>query len=129
MANHPKNFAPQGYEHTGRAIRFLLYPNGTGTPTVQGMGVSAVSRSDTGEYLVTLQDSHYKMTEFNHSLNCAAGSNNRSQGGTISNLGTNNPVVFYIHTRSATANVDITAGAHEFISVSMVFDDSDVVLG
>ena len=127
---HPKNFAPQGYEHTGRAIRFLLYPNGTGTPTVQGAGVSAVSRSDTGTYLVTLQDEHYKMTKFQHSLNAGAGgSNNRSQGGTISNLGTGNPIVFYLMTRSATANVDISAGANDFISVEMVFDDSDVVLG
>lgn len=125
----PRNPAPHGYEHTGGAYRFLVYPNGTGTPTVQGAGVSSAVRSDTGTILVTLLDAHYKMTYFSPVLSASGtGSNNRAQGGTVSNLGTDTPTTLTIFTRSATANVDISASANDFISVEAVFDDSAVVL-
>lgn len=126
----PFNPAPQGYEHSGRAYRFLIYPNGTGTPTVQGAGVASVSRSDTGTFLVTLMNAHYKMTKNAPVLTAGGtGSNNRAQGGTVGNLGTGSSVTAYYYIRSATANVDVSASAADFISVEMVFDDSAVVLG
>ena len=127
---HPKNFAPQGYEHTVRAIRFLLYPNGTGTPTVLGMGVSAVSRADTGLFLVTLMDAHRHCTKFHPHLVVAGESTDLyAQGGTVGNLASGNPVTAHVRLKTGSTNTDAAAAATTFISVEMVFDDSAVVLG
>lgn len=126
----PFNNAPQGYEHTGRAYRFLLYPNGTGTPTVQGAGVASVARSDTGQYLVTLMNNHYKLTGAKFQYLCAANNVDMyAQGGTVGNLGTGSSVTVYVKLKTGGTNTDVSAGATEFIAVELVFDDSAVVLG
>lgn len=126
----PFNNAPQGYEHTGRAYRFLLYPNGTGTPTVQGGGVASVARSDTGQYLVTLQNAHYKMTGAKFQYLCAANNVDMyAQGGTVGNLGTGSSVTAYVKLKTGGTNTDVAAGATEYIACELVFDDSAVVLG
>lgn len=126
----PFNPAPQGYEHTGRAYRFLLYPNGTGTPTVQGAGVASVARSDTGEYLITLMNNHYKMTGAKFQYFCGANNVDMyAQGGTVGNLGTGSSVTAYVKLKTAGTSTDVAAGATEFIACELVFDDSKVVLG
>ncbi len=131
MASEKLRPGPKGFEGDPKSACVLVYPNGTGVPTFKSSKdcVASVARGATGVFNITLQDEYYRIAHVS-ALYCSTADNEDiyAQGGTMANLGTGTAAVITVKLKTAANNVDVTADAAKFISVGIIFEDSDTLL-
>ena len=115
----------------GGAVRTLditFFPNGASNPTTnawQTRGVSSITRTGTGTYLITLLDQYLQIKGAFADLAKATATANWAQVGTISNVGTSTPVTIVVRTVDNSGSpVDEAAAATTYVCVSVTFNDN-----
>lgn len=135
MASNIMNRGAQSFLLEGKSVLLRIYPNGAGVPTFDhDGGVASVVLSATGKYLVTLNDSYFKVVKAMAQYQCAGDAVDLyAQLGDFANvqhgpsfIGTKGqPVTFVVKTKTGATNTDSAAAAQTCIFVEVVFEDTD----
>lgn len=135
MASNIMNHGARSFWTDPKKVSLRIYPNGAGVPTFDSDGgVASVTLAATGKFLVTLNDSYFKVVEAiatyqdsadNVDLYAQLGDFANIQHGP-SFIGTKGqPVTFVVKLKTGTANTNVTAGNQVCIFVSVTFEDTD----
>jgi hypothetical protein len=133
MASNIMNHGAKSFWVDPKKVSLRIYPNGAGVPTFDSDGgVASVVLSATGKYLVTLNDSYFKVVEAIAQYQCAGDAVDLyAQLGDFANvqhgpsfIGTKGqPVTFVVKTKTGGANTDSAAAAQTCIFVAVTFED------
>lgn len=117
-----------------KKVNVRIFPNNNGVPTwTSEGGVASVERSNTGKFLITLDQSYYRVRsaqatfqteEDNRDMFAQIGefNNVNHNGAQIGTAG--QPTTVVVKLKTATANTDIAAAAQRCIFVDLEFEDS-----
>lgn len=96
-----------------KKVHVRFYPQNTADPVVEhDGGVASVGRSGAGKFLVTLDDSYFKLKHANVSYRDERDNADLyAQLGAVSNEGTTSPITVVVKLKTATVNTDVAAGA------------------
>jgi hypothetical protein len=106
-----------------------FYPDTANPPTYTAAnckGVASITRSAQGTFLITLSDTYGRLISKQATIQMSSATDLVPQFGDISNVGTSTPPTIVIRANAVATATDIAANANNSISVTLVFDDSDV---
>lgn len=135
MASEKLRQGPKGHAIDPKRANLRIYPNNTGAPTWDAEGgVASVSRSAAGKFLVTLNESYYKVINAQATVQVGGSDtvdlypqignfNNVYHNGAL--VGTaGQPTTFEVKLKTGTANTDIAAATQTCVFVDVIFEDT-----
>ena len=115
-----------------RELHIVFAPNGTSDPTyttLQTPGVTSITRTGVGAFLVTLRDTYCQFRNGRADLLKSTATPNWAQIGTVANVGTSSPVTVVVRTVDGSgAGVDEAAAATTLVSLILTFNDVNGII-
>lgn len=133
MASNVMSQGPKCFLIDPKLVTLRIYPNGAGVPTFDHEGgVASVVLSATGKFLVTLNDSYFKLVKATAQYQDAGDAVDLyAQIGEFANIqhgpsfiGTKGqPVTFVVKLKTGATNTNAAAAAQTCILVDVLFED------
>lgn len=119
---------PTGLNRKPRRLNIRFFPAGASNPTTTAQdikGVTSITRTGAGTWLITLQDSYKRLVSAQATIQMTTATDLVPQIGDVSNLATANPVTLVVRANAVATATDMAANANNSITLALVFDDAD----
>lgn len=120
--------SPETLSRKPRMLNIRFFPAGASNPTTTAQdikGVTSITRSGAGTWLITLQDSYKRLLSAQATIQMTSATDLVPQIGDVSNLATTSPVTLIVRANAVATPTDIAANANNSITVTLLFDDGD----
>jgi hypothetical protein len=129
MASRTFAESPKSLSLKPRILNIRFFPVAAADPTYSAQdtkGVAGIALTTTGVWTITLQDPYKRLLSAQATIQMASATGLVPQIGTVANLGTATPVTVVVRANAVATPTDIAANANNSISLTLIFDDSDI---